>query len=512
MSRYRIRISAVAAVAAVALVATGCAAGSSASAPGTGEVSDAPVRIGYHIDLSSMDPLRSGAGPDVPVLLTMYDTLVDFDTTTGEPQPGIAESWEQDADSLTFHLRDGVTFHDGTAVDGEAVKFNIERGKSDYSTQAPYLASIDSVEVVDEATVTLHLNQPDPALPAVFADRAGMLVSPTAAEANGADFGTQPVGAGAYEFVEWREGTSIMVEAYDGYWNPDIVGASEIEFKILTDGQAAVNALISGQVDVVNQVPIANVDTLESNSAVTVLSESTTYVDQVFLNTSRPGLDDARVRTALNLAVDREALVAAAYLGLGMPASTYYPESNWAYAGDDLVYEYDVDRANELLAEAGWSSGLSFEIVASPARTRVAEILKEQWAEVGVEVTITTKETLAAGDGYFREDLGDALVSFWGGRLDPAQSYSQMFLPEAYYNPGGQEIPGLAAALDAAALGTTPEDRAPAFVEAAAAVFEAAPNVPLSFTNVSAATRTNVVGFELSLVGPNKFVGVAISD
>lgn len=512
MTRPRLRTAIIAFGAVAALTLTGC---SSSPAPAggtaTGEPSDAPVRIAYHIDLSSMDPLRSGAGPDVPVLLTMYETLVGFDAATGETEPGIAESWEQTDTTLTFRLRDGVTFQDGTPVDAEAVKFNIERGKSDFSTQVPSLVSIDSVTVIDPLTVELALNRPDPSLPAVFADRAGMLVSPTAAAANGNDFGTAPVGAGAYELVEWREGTSITVERFEDYWDTELVTAPELEFKILTDGQAAVNALVSGQVDIVNQVPIANVETLKSSAGVTVLSESTTYVDQVYFNTSRPGLDDARVRTALNLALDRESLVAAAYLGLGAPASTYYPESHWAYT-EGLDYDFDTAQAKTLLAEAGFADGFSFELVASPARTRVAEILKAQWAEIGVDVKITTKETLAAGDGYFRDGLGDALVSFWGGRLDPDQTYTQMFLTDAYYNPGAQEIPGLNAALTEAASGTTPEDRAPGFQDAAKAVFEAAPNAPLSFTNVSAAMKGNVSGYEIALVGSNKFVGVTITE
>ncbi|WP_083883990.1 ABC transporter substrate-binding protein [Nocardia higoensis] len=494
-----------AAVAAIAVTtaATLTACGSAGSTSTNGE-----LRISSHTDVSTMDPLRSGVGPEVPILHTMYDTLVSYDTKTGAPMPGIAESWAQDATSLTFKIRGGVTFQDGTPVDAEAVKFNIDRAKSGISTQASYLTAIAGVEVVDPSTVTLALSAPAPTLLAVFADRAGMLVSPTAAKANGNDFGQQPVGAGAYRLESWSRGSEIDLTRYEGYWNKDLKTAPELDFKIIPDAQTATNALLSGQVDMIAEVPVANVGGLSSRPNLKVLSESTNYVDQVYLDSSRPGLDDTRVRTALNLAVNREELVKAAYFGLGEPASGYFPSSSASYPGESYTYGFDLDKAKSLMKEAG-KEGLTLELVAAPSRTRVAEILQQAWAQIGVNVSVTTRDVVSAGNGFFIDHQGDALISYWGGRLDPIQTYQQLFQPDAYYNGGKREIPGLREIMSRAAVA---QDQTADVIEAGRLIFADAPNVPLSFTKVSAAMTDDVHGFEISLVGPNRFVGTTVGD
>ena len=161
----------------------------------------------FHLtDSSSLDPISGNSGNDHMSLYPMFDRLVNFDPETLEPTPGLATSWDQpDPQTLVLQLQDGVTFHDGTPFDAEAVEYNLERALTlDTSTEKADLAMIESVEATGPLEVTINMNRPDASLLLILADRPGMMVSPTAIEASGADFGRKPVGTGPFKFVEWR--------------------------------------------------------------------------------------------------------------------------------------------------------------------------------------------------------------------------------------------------------------------------------------------------------------------
>jgi peptide/nickel transport system substrate-binding protein len=369
---------------ALAGVALGGSAGAQ-GAPKRGGI----LRISAFTNPSSLDPTTGGAGSDHAFLFTMYDTLTEWDFDTLKPKPGLAESWSfTDPTTLVLNIRSGVTFHDGTALDAEAVKFNFERNKSDQKSNIKAdLSTMASVEVTGPMQVTLKLNTPDAAMPGILSDRAGMMVSPTAVKSSGAgNVARTPVGAGAYAFVSWADGERIVVKRNEKYWKTDRPYPDGIEFAIIPELTTGVRSVTAGQNDLIYQLPPRQKAIVERSNNLKVVNGPTLYVFQIFLNWAKPPFDDVRVRKAFNLAIDRESFVKAALAGLAEPAYMNLPKSHWAY--DKSVTDlnpYDPDKARKLLAEAGFKEGTVIEIGGYPDQDSVQrqEILIEQLRKAG---------------------------------------------------------------------------------------------------------------------------------
>lgn len=474
--------------------------------------SDRALRVAAASDASSLDPIRGNAGTDHVLLYPLYDTLISFDSGL-EPKPGLAESWEQpDPKTLVLKLREGVTFHDGEPLDAEAVVYNIERAQGEGSNIQADLASVESVTATDASTVTFALKDADASLLLVLADRAGMMVSPKAAEAAGGDLSTKPVGAGGWEFKEWKRGSVLKVTKFADYWDEDTERVSAIDFNIITEPKTRVTSLRSGQQDVAMEISPSDSDSLEKASGVSLDASPRVNLNQVYLNKAAPELKDPRVRKALSLAIDRESLLKSGYFNRGVIADGIVPGGDyWAAPPASVKSAYDPDEAKKLLADAGQET-FSFDMIANAdsATIRVAEILKEQWAAVGVTVKIRPLEIVQATNDYFNDRKAPALLSQWTGRPDPAMSYRLMFSGEGYFNTSDQGTPGLDEALQKADVSTEPAERKPGLDEAAEAVFEDTPWLPLVFGDSLVGLGKDVKGFEGNLLGKPKFNGVTL--
>ena len=265
------------------------------------------LRISAPANPSSLDPATGGAGSDHAFLFTMYDTLTEWDFETLKPKPGLAESWKfSDPTTLVLNIRPGITFHDGTPLDAEAVKFNLERNKSDQKSNIKAdLASLASVEVTGPLQVTLKLGAPDAALPGILSDRAGMMVSPTALKAaEGGTVARKPVGAGAYAFVSWADGEKIVVKRNEKYWKANRPYPDGIEFSIIPELTTGARSVTAGQNDLIYQLPPRQKAIIERASSIKVFNGPTLYVFQIFLNWAKPPFDNVKVRQAFNFAID----------------------------------------------------------------------------------------------------------------------------------------------------------------------------------------------------------------
>ena len=268
-----------------------------------------------------------------------------------------------------MNIRAGVPFHDGTPVDAEAVKFNLDRNKGDAKSNIKAdLVSVDTVDVTGPMQVTLKLKNPDSALPGILSDRAGMMVSPTAIKASGAgNVARTPVGAGAYSFVSWADGERIVVKRNEKYWKPNRPYPDGIEISIIPDRDRRACSVTAGQNDLMYQLPPRQKAILERASSIKIVNGPTLYVFQIFLNWAKPPFDDIRVRKAFDFAIDRVAFVKAALAGLAEPAYMNLPKSHWAYDKSVAeVYPHNPDMSRKLLAEAGHKDGLSIELVGYP--------------------------------------------------------------------------------------------------------------------------------------------------
>jgi peptide/nickel transport system permease protein/peptide/nickel transport system substrate-binding protein len=470
------------------------------------------LRIAAFTNPSSLDPTTGGAGSDHAFLFTMYDTLTEWDFDTLKPRPGLAESWSfTDPTTLVLNIRTGVTFHDGTPVDAEAVKFNFERNKSDPKSNIKAdLATMASAEVTGPMQLTLKLNAPDAAMPGILSDRAGMMVSPAAIKAGGGSVNRTPVGAGAYAFVSWADGERIVVKRNEKYWKANRPYPDGIEFSIIPELTTGVRSVTAGQNDLIYQLPPRQKAVVERSNNLKVVNGPTLYVFQFFLNWAKPPFDDVRVRKAFNLAIDREAFVKASLAGLAEPAYMNLPKSHWAY--DKSVAEltpHDPEKARKLLAEAGFKEGTTIEIIGYPDQDSIQrqEILIEQFRKAGIGVRFLNSPVAEASAAFFGpEKRGSALLAAWTGRPDPSLTYSLMFTKDAYYNGGRAPVPAeLEAAIKASRASEDVEIRRKAFATVQRLVMENALVAPLAFQYELVAMNKKVQGYRPNLLGKPKY-------
>jgi len=476
---------------------------------GGGDAEGEPVPGGeivvIHVtDSSSLDPISGNSGNDHMSLYPLYDRLLNFEPETLEPRPGLVAEWNQpDPQTLVLTLQEGVTFHDGTPFDAEAVVYNLERARTlDTSTVKADISMIESVEATGPYEVTIHMNRPDASLLLILADRPGMMASPTAIEEHGAEFGLNPVGTGPFRFVEWRQGDRLVVEKNPDYWQEGKPYLDKITIRYITDVQTVVNAMRAHEADVALKFASSEVETLNADGVEIEVhpSLSTTLC---YFNYSRPPFDDVRVRRAVSFAIDREAINQALAYSLGEPASSVFPPGYWA-ADPDLAttFTHDVEQARALMEEAGVDKvsirGLTYT---GTAQTRLMEVVQAQLGEIGIDMSIEPLEVGSATSRFFEDLSYDLYCAGWSGRPDPSQTANSLFAPDSFYNAGKYESPGMADALERAGSELDPQARAETFGEVIRLVQQDALLLPILHQPDITAVYEDIGGFTPNLYG-----------
>jgi peptide/nickel transport system substrate-binding protein len=384
------------------------------------------LKIGINEDPDALDPvsnrLATGRLPLTAICDKLFDVNTDLDLV-----PQLAESYQiaPDGMSVTLKLRAGVTFHDGEKLDAEAVRFVTERNiNTPGSLRRTELAAVDRVEVVDPLTARFVLNRPQGYLLLInLAERAGMMISPKAAQSLGDRFGAQPVCAGPYRFVERVPQGRIAVERFDNYWDKSMIGPDRIEYLPISDSTVRIAALRSGEIQIAERLTPTDLPQLAGDARLRVVSTADLGYHTIRFNTNNgpkaKALSDIRVRRAIEAAVDRHALVKALFddkYSVGNqfvnPASPYYDRSH-------PVPGRDVDLAKRLLREAG-ATNLTFTLLVPAERERqeAAQFVQAMLAEAGITMNIETQDNatmLANG----RKGQFEALFTFWSGRAHP---------------------------------------------------------------------------------------------
>jgi peptide/nickel transport system substrate-binding protein len=460
---------------------------------------------------TTFDPHRGASGGDHVSLYPIFDRLLASDPETLEPQPFLATSFEfTDPLTLRMTLQEGVTFHDGTPFDAAAVVYNVERAKNlEDSSIKSDVASIESVEAVGEYEVVMHLSEPDSSLLGVFADRAGMMVSPTAAENE--DFGRHPVGTGPHKFVSWAAGDSWTYERNDDYWQEGLPYLDGLYITVQADINTRINGLRSGQYDFIDGISPGRVAELEQDDNVVVSIDPTILHSMVWWNTGRGPLADVRVRRAINMAIDREAIWQGIMEGAGEIAWIPVPSQHWAFA-EDLVptFEYDPDAARALLEEAGYGDGFTLSMTSTPTDTslRMAEAMQAQLAEIGVTVEIIPEQTVDSVQRYFEAKQVDSYNASMTARPDPSITFETMFSANSFYNTAQASPEGFEELLAAASQGQTQEERKEAFRALSAAAVEHALWIPLVYPPSITAHSAGFAGFVPSLMAKPDFLSM----
>lgn len=405
---------------------------------------------------SSLDPIASFGGGDHMSLYPIYDRLVNFDPDALTPEPGLAKSWSSpNPKTLVLNLRDGVTFQDGTPFNSEAVKFNLERAIGDKTSKiASDLATVASVDATAPLQATIHLKRADASVVMTLADRAGMMVSPTAVKKWGADYPQHPVGTGPYAVKSYQANAELDLTKNAHYWQAGKPYLDAIDFKYFSDQQTANNALQAKQADVVLNADLADVSTLKRMSGVKVVSAPSLLTDGCYLNFSRAPFNNVDARSAIAYGLDRNALNNTYAFGLAQPTSSIFPHGYWAADPTiDDTFGYDPDKAKTLLADAGYPDGLKISGLAfqDTGEVRRGEIIQEQLKKIGVDMKLDVFDTATVAQKFFTDKAYDMVCSSWSGRPDPSQTAAALLSASSFYNAGNYDAPGMAAALSAAA-------------------------------------------------------------
>jgi peptide/nickel transport system substrate-binding protein len=381
---------------------------------------DNSITIAQGGDAASLDPQMQNDSRSKSVLNNIFDTLI-YRAVDKSLEPNLATAWEAvDDTTWSITLRDDVTFHNGEAFDADDVKFSLER-PLDSELGSPLsgrFSVIESVEVVDSVTVHVNTVNPYVLLPARLSE--WYMVSKDYFEANDAEtVATQPVGTGAYTFVEWVKDDHLTLSANADYWK-GAPAIGEVTFRPIPETSTRVAALQSGDVDLITEVPAFRQEEFESMDAVEVRPVPSTYIQYIALDgTKNEALADVRVRQAIQYATNVPEIIE--FLFDGSAAQISIPLANGTFGADASIepYPYDLDKAMELLADAGYPDGISIELDAPVGRyaqdKEVAEALVGQWALAGIDVTLNINSWADQLTKYRDGDaLAEAHFMGWG--------------------------------------------------------------------------------------------------
>jgi peptide/nickel transport system substrate-binding protein len=386
------------------------------------------LRIGLAEDPDILDPTLARTFVGRIVFASLCDKLFDLDEKLNiVPMLATSYAWSGDHKALTLKLRQGVTFHDGEKFDAAAVKFNIERHKTmPGSNRRGELAPVQSVDVVDAQTVRLNLSAPFSPLLAQLTDRAGMMVSPKAAKAEGDKFGAKPVCSGPFRFVERVAQDRIVLERFPNSWRKADIHFDRIVYLPIPDSTVRLANLRSGQLDFIERMAASDVPSLKSDSRFKVAKVVEIGYQGITINVGKSDEakknalgKDARVREAFELSLDRQGIVDVAMDGEAEVGNQWVsPRSSW-YAKNVPIPKRDVAKAKQLLAAAGVPNPtVTLMTPTTSDAQKIAQVVQAMAKEAGFDVKIQSTEFATslnlADKGQF-----DAYVLAWSGRADP---------------------------------------------------------------------------------------------
>ncbi len=402
------------------------------------------VTVAYKLEPTTLDPAQIVHRASTISMINVFETLIDLDAS-GEILPGLAESWEAapDGTEVTFHLHEGIQFHDGTPFNAEAVKFTFDRimdPETKAQTAQALIGPFESAEVIDEYTVKLNFSEPYAPIWHNLSNNALAIVSPTAVAAYGPDFAQNPVGTGPFKFQEWVKGDHITLVANENYVNTDPdaehQGAPYIQTFIqrtVPEEGTRLAALQAGEVDYIFDVPVLDVLDLREDPSVSLSERVFAGAPTMLLvNRQLSPTDDLAVAKAIQYAVDKDVVNRIATAGVSEVAWGPLKPVNWGYnPAVETMYTYDPEQARTLLDEAGWidsdgdgfreKDGVTAQLAvltfSDPVRISFLEAIQGMLREVGIDMTIEAM-SLAASEDLARQGENSLTFMDWTG-TDP---------------------------------------------------------------------------------------------
>lgn len=442
------------------LVTTLAACTNMPSAATNGKTYGNELIIGMESEADVLDPHRAGGWVTMRINYQMFEPLIGEDLSKSSEEaavpeliPVLAESWEvsEDGKVYTFHLREGVKFHDGTPFNAEAVDFNIKRLTNENFEYFDKIGSsrtfrtwkfFDKSEVVDEYTLNIHLNSPFSEFPRMLAQINSLqIVSPESIITGGNDsVGEKPVGTGPFKFSDRNRGENITLVKNEDYWGKK-AKLDTVIFRPMSDPASRVLALQNDEVDIIAVPPPDAIENLEEKGF-DILSGTPPHVWYLTFNFDNEYMQDQRVRQAINYAIDREGIANQLLKGTVSPAYTIQSPGSVNFDSSRKWYEYDPEKAKELLAKAGLEDGFNMILQTSVDGSGqlmpvdIAEWIQRDLKKVGIDVTLDTQEWITYFSGYSDGmDSSIGMNQMSAGRTSPF--FLSMVAHSDFVAPGG---------------------------------------------------------------------------
>jgi peptide/nickel transport system substrate-binding protein len=415
----------------------------------TGLHAQTTLRIGLAEDPDILDPSIARTYVGRHVFAAFCDKLFDMDEKLNiVPQLALSYDTSADGKEVTIKLRSGVKFQDGETFDADAAKFSIDRHLTlPASFRRPELAAVDHVDVVDPLTIKLVLKSPYSPLIAQLTDRAGMMVSPKAAKAEGDKFGLHPVCAGPYKFVERVQQDRIVFEKFQDYWNKDNVHIDRIIYQPIVDATVRLANLKSGAIDMAERVLPTDIKTIKSDPNLTLLNSLDLGYMGITINIANekskgPLSQSEKVRQALDLSIDRDAINQVVFNGEFTPGNQWINPKHPYYQKAFPIRARDVEKAKALMKEAGVKLPVTvdFMVTQGAEQEAVAQVIQSMAAETGFDIKIRVTEFATS----FKQAQAGEFQAFlipWSGRIDPDANAYVFLHSGAAQNDGGYANP-----------------------------------------------------------------------
>jgi ABC-type transport system substrate-binding protein len=436
---YRSAAAATAAVAISALAACGSASDGSPGSGSSAGSSGASGTLNWEWQLpTSWDPVTSSAGWDMHVLGLVYASLTTLNPA-GDVVPGLASSWTYagNGKSVTFQLRPGLKFSDGTPLDAQAVKENIDRGQTQgNSTVASELSVISKIVVNSPTSFTLDLTQVDYQVPDLLAGKDGMMVSPAAFK-NIKSIPTQPVGAGPFKLTSYVPDSHADLVRNPGYWDASQIHIQNFTVQDITQPEQILSALQSGQVNVAyiagNQVASAKA----AGFKIAVIPSE--VVNELDIQTATAPFNNPDVVKAINYAIDRQAILQVQAAGYGSVAYQPFPKGFVGYSAKLAnLYPYNPALAKQLLAQAGYPHGLKITLSTVSTTNSLAEQIQGQLAQVGITATINDIPSDTETQQLYLNKSIPLAVDGTAGRMSPVEMLDVLYSQQGLMNVNGK--------------------------------------------------------------------------
>lgn len=490
----------------------GCGSNSGSTGSGEAKKKDTLV-VAKSEDITSLDPTLAMNQKSFTIFSQIYEGLVRYNDNTGEVEPCLATEWEQ-IDDTTWHftLREGVKFHDGTDMKSDDVVFSFERLMAS-SGPSTYVNYIKSIEADGDYGVIIHLNEPYGQTVQALIFPCAVIVSKDAVEKEGENYAQNPVGTGAYMFVNRVAAESVTLKAFSDYWG-DAAKTENLIFKVIPEASQRTVMLETGEVDIACDVSPNDGARIEDAADLSLVHKIGNKYYAIYWDTENASpIGDKKVRQALNYAIDKKAIVDNVMCGYGQVGSLLLTPNVVGYNEKlDKGNLYDPDKAKALLAEAGYANGIEFTAYVRSGQVyeEIATIIQDEFKAVGVTMKITVMESNAINEmkangkdvpldlGFYNNICGDQ--DFIMAKLLPG-TYAV-----TYNNPYIKEL------LSKARSAKDDADRMAYYDEFHGIMEEDNPQVCLFYEDILVGTSKKVEGFVINPLGAHSYKTVTVAE